>query len=79
MHSQKTPRPPAAALELNVGRTLLVPFGRSSERLVVTAGHPGEYYLDSTAGFVYYVPHTGESMADTIGHLVSAHAARRCL
>ena len=33
------------------------------------SGHPGEYYLDSAAGFVYYAPHMGETMAGTVGHL----------
>lgn len=34
-------------------------------------GHPGEYFLDSVEGFVYYVPHAGEATADVEGVLPS--------
>eukprot|EP01052_Picozoa_sp_SAG31_P076509 SAG31_NODE_35786_length_320_cov_0.461538_1_plen_84_part_01 len=36
-----------------------------------TYGHPGEFFLDSAAGFVYYVPHTGQTPADVVGVLPS--------
>ena len=32
-------------------------------------GHPGEFYLDSAAGFVYYVPRAGETPASVVGQL----------
>lgn len=32
-------------------------------------GQPGQFFLDSYAGFVYYVPQPGEAPHDTIGHL----------
>ena len=34
-------------------------------------GHPGEVFLDSAAGFVYYVPHSGQSPSDVVGVLPS--------
>ena len=34
-----------------------------------TLGHPGDYYLDAPAGEIYYVPHTGETPAETVGQL----------
>jgi hypothetical protein len=33
------------------------------------AGHPGEFFIDSGAGHVYYVPHPGETVTNTVGHL----------
>jgi hypothetical protein len=32
-------------------------------------GHPGEYYLDSKEGAVYYVPRSGETTASVVGEL----------
>jgi hypothetical protein len=32
-------------------------------------GHVGEFYLDSYAGFVYYVPHQDETRETAVGHL----------
>ena len=32
-------------------------------------GHPGEYFLDSAAGELYYVPHAGQDAKTTVGQL----------
>lgn len=32
-------------------------------------GHPGEFFLDSRAGYVYYVPRAGETVKNTVGHV----------
>ena len=32
-------------------------------------GHPGDFFLDASAGFVYYVPNAGEHLASTVGVL----------
>ena len=37
-------------------------------------GHPGDFYLDASAGFVYYVPNAGESMNTTQGVLPAVEA-----
>ena len=33
------------------------------------AGHPGEFFIDAGGGFAYYVPHAGEGITTTVGHL----------
>jgi hypothetical protein len=33
------------------------------------AGHPGEFFLDAHAGYLYYVPHAGETRETTVAHL----------
>jgi hypothetical protein len=37
-------------------------------------GHPGDFYLDASAGFVYYVPNAGERLATTVGVLPTTEA-----
>ena len=32
-------------------------------------GHPGDFFVDSVAGFVYYAPHAEETRVATVGHL----------
>ena len=39
------------------------------ELLGSVEGHSGQFFIDSRAGFVYYVPHSGETPQNTIGHL----------
>ena len=33
------------------------------------AGHPGEFFVDAHAGYLYYVPHVGETRTTTVAHL----------
>eukprot|EP01051_Picozoa_sp_SAG22_P006578 SAG22_NODE_435_length_10524_cov_8.503789_6_plen_823_part_00 len=33
------------------------------------AGHPGEFFLDAHAGYLYYVPHSDERRETTLAHL----------
>jgi hypothetical protein len=37
-------------------------------------GHPGDFFLDASAGFVYYVPNAGEHLATTVGVLPTTEA-----
>ena len=39
------------------------------ELLGAKHGHPGEFYLDSAAGELYYVPHAGQDAKTTVGQL----------
>jgi hypothetical protein len=38
------------------------------------AGHPGDFYLDASEGFVYYVPNAGETLGTTQGVLPAVEA-----
>ena len=38
------------------------------------AGHPGDFYLDSNEGFVYYVAREGETPSSVVGQLPTIEA-----